>query len=262
MQELASPYRSSYACVRFFPGPTEIIGVPPFARPPALRTPAGRSSIGRTPRALSAVPGSAVSWSACGCSPVARLAALLNPLNGFVQPSALRSPGLRPSLIHSIASCSRAHSGRLAYDSLHSGWPVSGPQYSVSLHRRGIWGGRADAWSPLCRSPLIRSPAGSKSYDRITEGGPRSRLQESVRPQYGAPECVHSLYSASEYAQCVCRLNAVRSQGMRSSVVRGLLPFAGGVDSGCWFVVRTPCKRITRRTRTSVLALRNRDPTN
>ena len=171
----------------------------------------------RTPGALCAVLDSAVSWSACGCSPGVR----------FVQPSALRSPGFRPSLIHAIASCSRAHSGRLAYDSLHSGWLVSGPQCCVSLHRRGIWGGRVDAWSPLCRSPLIRSPGGSKRYDRITEGGPGSRLQESVRPQYGAPECVLSLYSASEYARCVCRLNAVRSQGMRSSVVRGPLPFAG-----------------------------------
>ena len=69
----------------------------------AGRTPNERTTAERRPSIHTAAPDS---------SPVQR--------NGTLRignrPAGVKRPGFRPSLLHSIASCSRAHSGRLAYD--------------------------------------------------------------------------------------------------------------------------------------------------
>ena len=174
------------------------------------------------------------------------------------------------------------HSCRPVFDRSHSAGSLARRPECARLHDAMEWrndGRKPGLFTPAGQFPILSVPflcTGEESGTAVWMLGLRSAVVRSfgVLPaakdttglrkeaRYGAPECVLSLCSASEYAQCVCRLNAVRWRGMRSSVVRGPLLQCRGADSGCWFVVRTPCKRITRRTRTSVLGLRNRDLTN
>ena len=185
----------------------------------------------RTPGALCAVLDSAVSWSACGCSPGVR----------FVQPSALRSPRLRLSSLRLAGF--RSSVLRFFAPERNLGRPCG---CLVSALPQSA---HSESWRQQKIRPDYRRrpgvPPSGKREAAIRSSGVRSFLVQrfGVRPMRLPVKC--SAFARNAFFRCA-----------RSA------PLCWGADSGCWFVVRTPCKRITRRTRTSVLGLRNRDLTN